>query len=65
MHRPQRWIWKRRFKIYGEIYKNTAVIQDTVRYVLLHGKVPKKLPEPRQIPALPILVSTRTGEPPG
>jgi hypothetical protein len=57
--------WKRRFKIYGEIYRNTAVIQDTVRYVLLHGKVPEKLPEPKQLPALPLLVSTRTGEPPG
>jgi len=48
--------WKKRFKIYESIYKNTDIIQNTVRYVLLHGKTPKKLPEAKEFPALPISV---------
>jgi len=46
--------WKKRFKIYEGIHRNTGAIQNTVRYVLLHGKIPEKLPEAREFPALPI-----------
>ena len=46
--------WKKRFKIYEDIHRNTGAIQNTVRYVLLHGKIPKKLLEAKEVPALPI-----------
>jgi hypothetical protein len=46
--------WKKRLKIYESIHRNTSVIQNTVRYVLLHGKIPEKLPEAKELPALPI-----------
>ena len=46
--------WKKRFKIYESIHRNTGVIQNAVRYVLLHGKLPEKLPETKELPALPI-----------
>lgn len=48
--------WKKRFKIYESIYRNTGVIQNTVRYVLLHGKLPKELPETKEFPMLPISI---------
>lgn len=55
--------WKKRARIYESIYKNTGVIQDTVRYVLLHGKIPEKLPEIKELPALPISTEkTKTSE---
>jgi len=46
--------WKKRFKIYESIHKNTGIIQNTVRYVLLHGKLPGELPKASELPALPI-----------
>ena len=46
--------WKKRFKIYESIYRNTNVIQGTIRYILLHGKVPEKLPEAKEFPSLPL-----------
>ncbi len=46
--------WKKRFKIYESIYRNTGLIQNTVRYVLLHGKIPEKLPEVKELPSLPM-----------
>jgi hypothetical protein len=52
--------WKKRFKIYESIHRNTGVIQNTVRYVLLHGKIPEKLPEAKQLPTL--LLSTEAVE---
>jgi len=51
--------WKKRFKIYESIYRNTGVIQNTVRYVLLHGKTPERLPEAKEFPALPISIGRR------
>jgi hypothetical protein len=53
--------WKKRFKIYESIHRNTGAIQNTVRYVLLHGRIPEKLPETKEFPTLPI--STRTETP--
>ncbi len=50
--------WKKRFKIYEGIHKNTSIIQNTVRYVLLHGKIPEKLLEAKELPALPISTET-------
>lgn len=47
-------MWKKRFKIYESIHRNTGVIQNTVRHVLLHGRIPEELPEAREFPALPI-----------
>ncbi len=47
--------WKKRFKIYASIHKNTGLIQQTVRYVLLRGKTPVKLPETEEFPSLPKL----------
>ncbi len=44
--------WKKRLKIYESIHRNTGVIQNTVRYVLLHGKIPEKLPEVKELPIL-------------
>lgn len=46
--------WKKRYKIYEGIYRNTGAIQNIVRYVLLHGKIPEKLPEIKELPAFPI-----------
>lgn len=46
--------WKKRFKIYESIHRNTSVIQNAVRYVLLHGRLPEKLPETKELPALQI-----------
>jgi hypothetical protein len=46
--------WKKRLKIYEGIHRNTGAIQNIVRYVLLHGKIPEKLPETKELPALPI-----------
>ncbi len=48
--------WKKRFKIYESIYRNTGSIQNTVRYVLLYGKIPEELPETKKLPALPIAI---------
>ena len=48
--------WKKRFKIYESIYENTGVIQNTVRYVLLHGEIPEKLPEMKELPMFPISI---------
>lgn len=48
-------VWNKRKKIYESIYANTNVIQNTVRYLLLHNKIPENLPEIEQLPALPIL----------
>jgi len=48
--------WKKRSIIYESIHKNTGIIQNTVRYVLLHGKIPERLPETKELPALPILI---------
>ncbi|OGF01593.1 MAG: hypothetical protein A2509_03100 [Candidatus Edwardsbacteria bacterium RIFOXYD12_FULL_50_11] len=48
--------WKKRTKIYDSIHKNTGIIQGTVRHVLLHGKIPEKLPEETVFPALPIAI---------
>lgn len=45
--------WKRRFKIYESRYRNTNVIQSTVKYVLLYGKISEELPEAKEFPALP------------
>jgi len=47
--------WKKRFKIYQSIYRNSSVIQNTVRYVLLHSKLPKRLPELKKLPTLQML----------
>lgn len=44
--------WNKRAKIYADIHKNTNVIQNTVRYVLLHGKIPENLPEIEEFPPL-------------
>lgn len=52
--------WKKRFKIYENIHRNSSIIQNTVRYVLIHGKIPEKLPEAKELPALSI--STETAE---
>lgn len=49
--------WKKRFKIYESIHRNTGFIQNAVRYVLLHGRLPEKLPETKELPAL--LISTQ------
>ena len=46
--------WKKRFKIYESIHRNTEIIQSAVRYVLLHGRLPEKLPETKELPALSI-----------
>lgn len=54
--------WKKRLKIYEGIYKNTGVIHNTVRYVLLHGEVPEKLPEIKELPALPISTERKETE---
>jgi len=48
--------WTKRFKIYESIYRNAGVIKNIVRYVLVHGKIPEKIPETRELPALPISV---------
>lgn len=45
--------WKKRFKIYETIFQNTGAIRDIVRYVLLHGTIPKGLPANREFPMLP------------
>lgn len=50
--------WKKRVKIYESIYRNASIIQNTVRYVLLHGKVPERLPEAKEFPALPLVTQT-------
>lgn len=50
--------WKKRFKIYESIHRNTSIIQNTVRYVLLHGKIPEKIPETKELPMFPILTET-------
>lgn len=48
--------WKKRFKIYESINKDTNIIENTVKHILLHGKIPKDLPKlksglpPIQIP---------------
>lgn len=47
--------WKKRIKIYQSIYKNSNVIQNTVRYVLLHSKLPERLLLTQELPALQIL----------
>lgn len=47
-------VWNRRARIYGNIYKNTNIIQNAVRYVLLHGKIPENLPEIEELPPLQI-----------
>lgn len=46
--------WNKRAKIYESIYRNTNIIQSTVQYVLLHGKIPKNLPEAKNLPPLQI-----------
>lgn len=46
--------WKKRFKIYEDIHRNTGAIQNTVRYVLLHGKIPEIPLEAKEFPVLPI-----------
>lgn len=48
--------WKKRFKIYESIYRNTNVIKNTVKYVLLYGKIPEKLPEAKEFLPLPPLI---------
>lgn len=47
--------WNKRFKIYESIHRNTNIIQSTIQYVLLHGKIPKNLPKTRELPPLQIL----------
>lgn len=47
--------WKRRTRIYDSIHKNSGIIQNAVRYILLHGKTPAKLTEGSEFPALPML----------
>jgi len=44
--------WNKRAKIYENIHKNTNVIQNTIRYVLLYGKIPENLPEIEEFPPL-------------
>lgn len=48
--------WKRRTRIYDSIHKNSGIIQNAVRYILLHGKTPAKLTEGSEFPALPMLI---------
>jgi hypothetical protein len=47
-------IWKKRATIYESIYKNTNIIQNMVKYILLHGKIPENLPEIEVLPPLQI-----------
>jgi len=47
--------WKKRSRIYDNIHRNTDVIKNTIRYVLLHGKIPGKLPETKELLLLPVL----------
>lgn len=44
--------WNKRARIYGNIYKNTNIIQSAVRYILLNGKIPENLPETEELPPL-------------
>ncbi len=48
--------WKKRVEIYDSIHRNSEIIQNTVRYILLHGKIPTKIPEVREFSALAMLV---------
>jgi len=48
--------WKKRTKIYDSIHKNSGIIQNAVRYILLHGKIPDKLTEGSEFPELPMLI---------
>lgn len=47
-------IWKKRIKIYESIYRNTNIIQNIVKHILLHGKIPENLPEIETLPSLQI-----------
>lgn len=47
-------VWNKRARIYGNIYKNTNIIQNAIRYVLLHSKIPENPPEIEELPALQI-----------
>ena len=54
--------WNKRAKIYESIYRNTNIIQSTIQYVLLHGKVPENLPKARELPPLQTLQIPPQGE---
>jgi hypothetical protein len=54
-------IWKKRATIYESIYKNTNIIQNMVKYILLHGKIPENLPEIEVLP--PLQISSQKEDP--
>lgn len=45
-------VWNKRARIYGNIHKNTNIIQNAVRYILLYGKVLENPPEIEEFPPL-------------
>ncbi len=47
-------VWNKRARIYRNIHKNTNIIQNAIRYVLLHGKIPENPPEIEELPPLQI-----------
>lgn len=55
--------WDARYKIYKSIHTDIHVIQDIVQHILLYGKIPEKLPETEQFPALPIPPQKESDDP--
>lgn len=47
-------VWKKRAQIYENINTDTNIIQNMVKYILLHGKIPENLPEIETLPPLQI-----------
>ncbi len=37
--------WRKRFKIYESINEDTNIIENAVKHILLHGKIPENLPK--------------------
>ncbi|MDP3013192.1 MAG: DUF2130 domain-containing protein, partial [Candidatus Subteraquimicrobiales bacterium] len=47
-------VWNKRAEIYESIHKSTNIIQNTIKYILLRGRVPENLPEIEELPPLQI-----------
>lgn len=47
-------VWHKRAEIYESIHKSTNIIQNTIKYILLRGRVPENLPKIEELPPLQI-----------
>jgi hypothetical protein len=51
--------WIKRKEVYESIYRNAGLIQGTVKYVLLHGRIPSKILITKEFPSLPVAIKDR------